>query len=576
MTRRTLVPGLVACVLVTGCAAINWSFLDPKKPDIDPGLVRGIKDPLTESLAYRDAVSQYAWVEGLRKMRVRGYGLVAGLGDHGAAQCPATLRQRLIQAMYKRPEFQTTRSGAPTPEELIDSSDTAVVLVQGEIAAAAPATSRFDVYVQAVPGTQTTSLKGGRLWPCDLYLYRDVDETTSVMGKVLAEAEGPISWNPFSTESDSATRDDVRRGVVHGGGITKEDRRIRLVLSEPSYRQATSIADRINARFSGDKIAAAESPSYIKLKVPRDYQGNPEHFLRLVLRLYVPDRPGFLDRRCQDLADEMLRETAPHEEIALAWEGIGKTALPTVRKLYADPRKYVSFYSALAGLRLGDDLAVEVIGLHVADEDSPYRLTAIDALGQAPPRLRASGPLRQLLDDPDPRIRVAAYEALLQRGDAIIQSEMIGRDNFVLDRVPGGRENLIYAKRDQTRRLVLFGDDLRCKPPLFYRDDLLTLSATEQDEKLTVVRKTPVASVVSPPIPTPYDVESVASLLGGRAERDADGTVTGLGLAYSSVVQVLSELCRLNSVNAKFMFEQPSTIEMFGPLTPAGREESEL
>jgi hypothetical protein len=236
----------------------------------------------------------------------------------------------------------------------------------------------------------------------------------------------------------------------------------------------------------------------------------------------------------------------------------------------------VSFHSALAGLRLGDDLAVEVIGIHVADKGSPYRLAGIDALGQAPFPLRASGPLQQLLDDADPRIRVAAYEALRERGDAIIRSEPIGVDNFVLDRVPGGPENLIYAKRGHTRRLVLFGDDLRFTPPLFYRDELLTLSATEEDPDLTVVRKTPVASVVSPPIPVPYDVASVASLLGGQARQDAEGTVTGLGLAYSSVVQVLGELCRLNSVNAKFMFEQPSTIEMFGPLTPTGREESEL
>ena len=45
-----------------------------------PELVSGAVNPLTESAAFQDTISEVAWIEGMRRMRVRGYGIVAGLG----------------------------------------------------------------------------------------------------------------------------------------------------------------------------------------------------------------------------------------------------------------------------------------------------------------------------------------------------------------------------------------------------------------------------------------------------------------------------------------------------------------
>ena len=579
MTKRGLLLNLAVCLVLTGCVGINWSFLEPRRgQDDESNRLEGTVPDITASLAYRDTVAQSARLQGMRKMRVRGYGLVVGLGDRGSAQCPPQLRRTLIQEMHKQPEFQRVGAGHVTPEQLIDSADTAVVMVQGDIPAAAAEGARFDLYVQALPGSQTMSLEGGRLRPCQLRIYRDVSVDASVPGKPLAIAEGPIFRNPFSNREDAATRANVQQGVIIGGGTTLEARRVRLIMSRPSYRQTMAIARRINSRFTGTKVAEAESPSYIKLRVPQEYRDDPGHFLALVRHLYVPDRTGFAEQRARALAKEILEDNALYENIALAWEGIGRPALPTIGKLYGHASKAVSFYAARTGVRLDDHLAVQALARHACDPAGQMRLPAIETLGRARGSLGFLRPLRGMLDDPDPRIRVAAYEALHERNDKIITSWRIGDDNFILDKVPFGHENLIYAKRSGDRRIAILGDGVRCERPIFYNDPggQFTLNAEEDDATLTVFRRTPQDGIVSPPIPVDCEVDALLAMLGNRPERHENGDVGGLGVDYSAVVEALHELCRLQAINAKFMLEQETTIELFGPLARPGRPESEL
>ena len=147
----------------------------------------------------------------------------------------------------------------------------------------------------------------------------------------------------------------------------------------------------------------------------------------------------------------------------------------------------------------------------------------------------------------------------------------------MLEQVPTSSENLIYATRSGDRRIAVLGTDVKCEPPLFYNDpgEQFLLSAEETDATLTVFRKAPRLGIVSPPIPVHYDLGALVSLLGNAPEKNERGEVRGLGIDYCTLVQALHELCRLRAVNAKFMLESPTTIEMFGPLTPTGRPEYE-
>ena len=184
---------------VSGCTGgvFDWSFLFPDRTQTSVD-GRQYVDPLAKSAAFRDTVSQYAYLDGLRRLRVRTYGIVAGLGRNGSKQCPSGIRGQLIQEMYKTREFAQRRGRYVSPEQLIDDLGTAVVAVEGEIPSAAPAGTRFDLIVSSFPGTQTTSLLGGWLYPCDLKLFRNKGSAGWIAGRTMGNAAGPVFHNPFN------------------------------------------------------------------------------------------------------------------------------------------------------------------------------------------------------------------------------------------------------------------------------------------------------------------------------------------------------------------------------------------
>ena len=534
---------------------------------------------LQNSAAYRDTIGSYAYFEGLTPMRVRGYGLVVGLGKNGSRNCPRKIYDRLVQGLYKRHRFSEERVGVKsiTPERMIRDLDTAVVFVQGEIPPAAVRGSRFDVGVVALPGTETKSLRGGRLFTTELEMFRPISSNVAIRGRTLAAASGPVFFNPFADET-SATASMPREGIIVGGGTVTEDRRVRLVLVQPSYLRATQIQARINAFFAGPgRTADATSPSFVQLRVPTDFADDTSHFLGLVRNLFLPSDPSFESVRAEMLEQEIRDPAAPHARIALAFEGLGREAIPSLERLYPDPNDTASFHAAAAGLRLGDHLAVDAMTRHAEDESCAYRFHAIRGLARATGMGSAAIALRRLLHDVDPRVQAAAYEGLLLRGDQTIHSTPVGDGNFVLDRIPTRTGNFIYVKKSGARRIALFGNELACVPPLFYLapDGSVTIDAKERDEQVTLLRRVVATGTLSPPIPAPFDLPALIQLLGNEATVDYDGKVTGLGLDYAAVTRLLYHLCRDQSINATFVLEQPNVTELFGPPRPATRPESE-
>ncbi|MFQ5494609.1 MAG: HEAT repeat domain-containing protein [Phycisphaerae bacterium] len=215
---------------------------------------------------------------------------------------------------------------------------------------------------------------------------------------------------------------------------------------------------------------------------------------------------------------------------------------------------------------------------HAADADCPFRFQAIRALGEVRGMGGTAQTLRNLLHADDPRVQVAAYEALLQRGDSTIDSRPVGGDNFMLDLVVTDRPGFIYVKRSGSRRIALFGSHFRCVPPVLYRadDGRVVLNAQAGDDQLTVLRVVVASGAMSPAIPAPFDLPPLIELLGGEADVTPEGEVTGVGLDYTAVVRALHRLCTDRTINARFVLEQPNTAEIFGPPRPAGRRESEL
>ena len=564
----------LACLCV--CFGCIWEREDRQRVDLG---VEPAEFGKEYAALFRDTIGAHSYYGGMAALPVRAYGLVVGLGKDGSRDCPKRVREQLVELLYKQRLPLESRVGVPEtkPEQLIDDLDTAVVIVQGGIPRAATRGLRFDVSVQALPGTQTKSLRGGRLLPTDLNTFRVSTPGTVVTGKSMARASGPVFLNPFS-DDESATKADPRQGIILGGGVVTADRQVRLVLTESSYSRALTIRDRINAHFPSPRpVADAVSPAFIELRIPPEYEEDAAHFLALLSSLYLSGDPQFEAVRARQLGQAMLKADAPHGRIALCLEGLGRTALPELGALYADENQAASFHAAVAGLRLGDHIAGDAVEMHAYDKGGRFRLQAIRALAEAEGMGGAAMALRRLLDDEDPRIQIAAYEGLLKRGDSMIASKRIAGDNFMLDRIPNHQGATVYVKRREARRIALFGPDLKCSPPLLYRspDGSVTLTANTGDQQITVIRVVPATGTVSPPIPASYDLAALVELMGRRADVDLQGKVIGLGLDYGAIVRALYHLCEDRSVDARFILEQPNALELFGPPPSVGRPESE-
>lgn len=578
MRRRTrsAANSLVATAL---CWAAGCVGPDESNKRFDLG-ISPEAGPMAGSASFQDTIGSLGHFDGITPMRVRGYGLVVGLGKNGSSDCPRRVYSRLVQNIYKHHNVTSSVVGTReiSPERLIADLDTAVVVVQGDIPPAAIKGTRFDVSVMAVPGTQTKSLQGGRLYTMDLEVFRELPSGVSIVGQVLARASGPVFLNPFSDES-SATRANPLVGTIANGGLVATDRRVRFVLSQPSYRFARQIENRVNAHFTGPrKVADAVSPSFIQFNVPEEFRDDAGHFLELVRSLYVTRDPQFDSQRARELGRELVDPNAPHARISLCFEGLGRAALPVLEELYKHPKDYVSFHAAVAGTRLGDYIACDRLALHAADPHGEFRFAAIRALQGATSMAPAAMALRRLLDDPDARIQIAAYEALAERGDRTIVSRRIADDSFTLDMVQTASNKFVYAKRTGSRRIAVFGDDIRCVPPVLYRapDGSVTINADHDAEELTILRTVVASGTTSPPIPAPLDVPRLVELLGAPAGTDLRGMASGLGLDYGSVVRAIYYLCEQQAVNAKFMIEQPNVSELLGRAPREGRAESEL
>lgn len=579
---KTVGAGLLATVLAAGCS--DWMGQSKKPTSRPAGTTDSVStaSPLEAAVALQGTIGASTYVEGNRLLPVRGYGLVVGLGGKGSRNCPPSVRDYLRKEIAR--QRMTGSSGdtdSVSPEGLMNSLDTAVVIVDAEVPAAAAKHRAFDVRVQAMdPDTQ--SIGGGILLPCDLKIYREVGPAEVIEGRTHARAQGPVFTNPFAGSADAKTTVDPREGIVIGGGSNVIERKVELVCVIESYSVVRQIRDVINRRFPSTPPAAdAISPTTVQLTIPPGYRGREGRFIQKVRYLPMTSSNAQLEARAKALIMEFTRENAPLEELSLAIEGVGLSAVRMLQPLYTHPRKVVNYYAARAGLRLGDNLGVEIVIRHAEDPKSSHRRMAVRELGQCVHHPRAIAALRALLSDPDVQLRVLAYESLRDVDPEGISQVAVGRKplNFLLEVVESGGPATVYARRSQVRRLALIGGDhMVCRPPLLYSqpDKPVVLSANEDDRTLTLIRKNASGGILIGPIQAPLDVPTLVRFLGQDLSRNFEGKIEGLGLDYAIVLDVLYRLSEKGALRADVRWEESSIEDLLGPVAPVGRPESEL
>ncbi len=593
-----LAPALVSWA---GCGDTAWDWFR-QKPEaatrpagtLDAGALRtaGASSPAIEG-----TIGSAAYVQGLKLMRVRGFGLVIGLGDKGSRNCRPSVREQVIKDLrrYHSANPHLARN-LPTAEKQVDGLDSSVVEVLADIPAGAAKDQHFDVFVRA-DDPDTKSLAGGYLVPCDLRIYQEVSPAEGIEGRIHARAAGPIFVNPFagsgaggeplpapSSQPAQGGEFNLREGRIIGGGLNQIDRRLSLVATMESYATVRQIQDSINRRFTDEtKIADAVSPSNITLKIPKEYRNRRQYFLDLVMHLPLSTSQAAREARASMLIGELGRPGAPLDDTALSLEGIGPSVLPMLQPIYTEPRKQVSFYAARTGVRLGDRLGVEVLTRHANDPRSSCRMAAIRELGNVTGIAmaeRAGSALRELLNQSDPRIRILAYEALRKVDPESVSRYIVGErpQNFLLEMVPSDGPPLIYARRTEMRRLALIGGDrLVFQPPLLYSQpgQPVSLTAREEERNITIFRKD-VSGRTLGPFQTPLSLAPVVRFMGNDLRTNLEGRINGLGLDYAIVLDVLYRLSQKGAVNAEMRWEEPSVEDLIGPLEPMGRPESEL
>lgn len=560
----------IAALLLAGCGDSNPFKPKKKLPPEPKPAPAPPRDPLlVDTLGYSGTLSD------LGIMKVRGFSLVVGLGENGSADCPTVIRDYLIDTMTKNFGPSTGPEGQRfSAAKLIDSHDSAVVEVIGVIRAGAVRGDAFDVRVDALPGTDTRSIEGGLLLPCELRLY-DVSASgeSMVTGRVVGRAQGPIAVNPFATGKEGTATADPRRGFVLNGGIANEPRPARLVFREASYALARRIENRINERFGqSPRAAEAFSKGYVQLNTPAEFAINPARYHALVTALLNDDAPTFVERKLADLTQMATEPGADLERISAMWEGIGRTATPRISPLYNNETPAVAFAAARAGLRVKDVNAIPVLGLMAATPKHPYRLQATRELGltelpQAAPKLAA------LIDADDDEIRVAAYEGLLQHRHASVKSKLfvhpldIEQVNVVLDVVNAAGKPLVYVRRTMSPRIAVFGPNTPLLTPLLYTDEKtgITLNAPAPTDELTISVRDRYGKKINDRTYTRARVVDVITALAELPQRNDAKQLRGAGLTYSQVVGVLKALSDMQALPGRLMLEQESLTELLGP-----------
>lgn len=504
----------------------------------------------------RDMIGSEATIDGLSPILISGYGLVVGLDGTGSGDVPFAIRTVLTQEMTRMRVGQASGGvfADVTPDELIDDPNTAVVVVRSVIEPGAPIESRFDVLVQAIPGTSTTSLRNGRLYTTKLFrgeVFPGMPDQQPV-----AHARGEVFMNPFVREnSTSQVNSPETTGRVLGGGEVIQQTQLVLSLDAPSHARASAIRDAINRRFPAARgepdTAIGRNEDFVLINVPRQYRESPNDFIQILLHTRVDQR--FREEWARRYAQSMTEFPAMAEQLSWAMTSLGEVALPHARGLYDHPEPRPRLAAIQTGARLGDPTVRPYLEEVILEGPASARNDAMLLIAKLPPDPKINLFLRDMLADDDVFVRVAAYEALAERRDPWITRSRPG-GKFVLDQVPSP-EPAVYVRMQDEPKIVLLGEDVPINQPVIARawDDELMVSSRESSASRVEVlyfdsqRGRITQDSIRPMLP------ELIEYMGH--ETTPEQPAPGLDLTYTQVVGAIYELLDDGVAPAVFVAE---------------------
>lgn len=506
----------------------------------------------------RDTVGAQTGLSGAEPILVSGYGLVVGLNGTGSGDVPGPIRaimEREMSLMGVGKETGAYRD--VTPGELLSDRNTAVVLVTAAVPPGLPKGTKFDIRVDALPGTATTSLEGGKLYTTKLYPGL-VRPAAPVMEHV-AEAKGALFLNPYADPALSG-KDSVYRTVarVLDGGVVVKPGRVMLTLDAPSHSRVRAMTEAINTRFPRARgepdVARGMNEELIELNIPPIYRAEPAEFLQVLSRVRVDQ--SFPEEAARRYVAALKDQPELAEPLSRCIQALGTKAIPFVREAYSFPEIRPRMAAIEAGARLSD-LTVQPYLEELALAGPPgARTRAVRLMGELGIDPKINMFLREQLDAPEIDMRLAAYETLVKRNDPIIERRRMrgeGADKFAMDLVPSAIP-MVYVTLQREAKVVIFGGEVEINRPVFASvwEDRLMVSADSESSPVRVFYRDHRTgkSTVGEIRPRMTDlIEYMAH------NQSPDEPAPGLGLSYSEVVGALAGLLRKGIAPAQFIPE---------------------
>jgi len=472
----------------------------------------------------------------INSIPVEGYGVVAGLNGTGSSECPPQIRNYLTQYILQK----LPREGTNV-EQFINSKDTAVVILRGIMPTTAVANRYFDVEVIALPGTQTTSLKGGYLYGAELKQQGSFGLTI----KVLAQAEGPVY---IDTIDKSAT--NKRRGFILAGATVLDKYRITLGLRQPDYKTAKLIRDKLNERF-GERTANAISDGQIELKIPDAYVNQKRRFAAIIQSIYLFESENITNERIKVFVRKLATGDRLTSEIHL--EAIGNKSIDHLRALLNSSNEQVRFSAARCMLNLDSSEGLETLKDIAQDTDSQYRTAALRTITVAAKRKEAATIARTLLKDEDFDIRIAAYEQLRKLNDITVSHELVGR-SFYLEQIAQSEPASIFVSRAGQPRIVLFNAPLYCKDNIFIqsKDGNTTINAPAGQDHVSLIRRHPQKPNMIIKHKSSFKLSDIIRALCEEPVKKKGQGPAGLNVSYEEMIALLKQMTDKGAIKAQF------------------------
>lgn len=560
-SKILLLGTLSLAVVLGGCSGVEKAKPRPESARVERGFEMDVPQIM------RGTVASEAILIGFEPVIVRGYGLVVGLNGTGSRDIPPSVRAHMLAEMARQGVgSERTGWGHLRPDAMLDSLDTAVVIVEAVIPPAAVgrrrtrdaeiAGTQFDVRVYADPRTGTTSLEGGRLYTTQL--RPGPLRPGGGQASPLALAGGPLFVNPFANP-DAIAQDNLTRttGIILNGGEVTRDIPLKLRIANPSHTRAAILQNSINARFSQergqpDQTARGESDESIVITVPPSYRTRTEEFISVLQHTTI--RQTNAEAIAVSIRRMLLDDPSLAMEASLRWQALGNRALPVINELYNHPEELPRMAALRAGAKLDDPLAVPHL-LDVAKRSSAEsRKTAIELLAELRLNPQINLVLRELLNDRDVEIRLSAYEALVKRRDPYMHRYSVD-GKFVLDVVQSNKP-MIYITQFGQPRIVVFGDDLSIQTPVFVQawSNRLMVKDNGTEDEIEVYYRVHPSDINAVIHRVPATLSDFVHFLGHTTtiERPAPG----LGLSYSETVGALYQIWSQRYIKADFKAEQ--------------------